>query len=114
MFFADKPLPPDIDRYTFTVQTGSKLTLICIPHASKSNLTSIWWESKSKHNGQFNTIHNRTSGYSGGYLSLPNLTITRVDPFHEKEYRCNVANFFGTSYADMKVQIGSMNNYRFY
>lgn len=113
MFFADKPFPPEIPRNTFTVQKGSDLTLICNPHATNTNLTSIWWEKKRNINGQFIRINYDKSWYSGGYLASPNLTIKRVAPFHEAEYRCNVKNIFGKSSVDMKVKIGSMNNNRF-
>lgn len=82
--------------------------LSCTARVSKTNLTSIWW-GKKWFTGQFYNIdYNNKNKYSGGNLSIPNLTIKKVYYQDAADYRCYVANIFGTSYVDTKVVIGSM------
>ncbi|XP_052077938.1 receptor-type tyrosine-protein phosphatase T-like isoform X2 [Mytilus californianus] len=100
------PRPPKMERSIYTVREGMNVTLSCTPGVSTTNITSIWWEKKWV-NTQFVFIGHNMNKYSGGNLSIPNLTIKKVYQQDQAVYRCNVANMFGTSYMDTEVVIGS-------
>ncbi|XP_063397974.1 receptor-type tyrosine-protein phosphatase alpha-like isoform X2 [Mytilus trossulus] len=102
----NKPRPPKTGRSINTVREGMAVTLSCTPHVSDTDLTVLWWQIKW-FGERFNSINYYKNKYSGGNLLMPNLTIKTVYHQDETEYRCNVANSFGTSYVDTKVKIGS-------
>ncbi|XP_063400008.1 inactive tyrosine-protein kinase 7-like [Mytilus trossulus] len=113
LMIGNKPQPPATGKPIINVMVGMEVTLSCIPQFAKTNLTSLWWGKKWY--DDFPSINYKNKNkYSGGNLSTPNLTIKQVHSSDAADYRCNVANIFGTSYVESKVVIGRAPSVRVY
>lgn len=94
---------PKAYKDIYRVKEGTTVILECDPKTSIPPITELWWQKRM--NGRFYNLTN-SSKYSDGTVTAPNLHITNVRSSDVTNYTCNVANAFGKSQVDMKVQLG--------
>ncbi|VDI17862.1 Hypothetical predicted protein [Mytilus galloprovincialis] len=100
-----KPVFPKAYKDIYRVKEGTTVILECDPKTSIPPITELWWQKRM--NGRFYNLTN-SSKYSDGTVTAPNLHITNVRSSDVTNYTCNVANAFGKSQVDLKVQLGEI------
>ncbi|CAG2200499.1 Tyrosine-protein phosphatase 1,Tyrosine-protein phosphatase non-receptor type 13,Tyrosine-protein phosphatase non-receptor type 7,Tyrosine-protein phosphatase non-receptor type 4 [Mytilus edulis] len=102
------PKPPIASKYIYRIKEGTTVSLHCDPQTSTQTITELWWQ---RHRSGY-SYSNLTSDwrYSGGTLTSPNLHFAHRGNYDLANYTCNVANAFGSSRVEIKVELGKPPN----